>query len=145
MPKFAQGKFNLKNPQKYAGNRTPTYRSSWEFAFMKFCDENPNVSQWASEAVQIPYRDPLTGKYTIYVPDFFIVYTDRNGSNRVELIEVKPENQTLKEKLGRSRANQAHWVRNQAKWEAARAWCKQKKIHFRVITEKDIFHQGRRR
>jgi len=145
MPKFAQGKFNLKNPQKYAGNRTPTYRSSWEFAFMKFCDENPNVSQWASEAIQIPYRDPLTGKYTIYVPDFFIVYTDRNGSNRVELIEVKPENQTLKEKLGRSRANQAHWVRNQAKWEAARAWCKQKKIHFRVITEKDIFHQGRRR
>jgi hypothetical protein len=145
MSRFAQGKFNLKNPQKYAGTRTPTYRSSWEWAMMKFCDENPNVSQWASEAIKIPYRDPLTGKYTIYVPDFFIVYTDRNGSNRVELIEVKPENQTDKRKLGRSRANQAHWIRNQAKWEAARAWCKQKKIAFRVITENDIFHRGQRK
>ena len=145
MARFAQGKFNLTNPAKYAGTKTPTYRSSWEFAFMKFCDESPAVQQWASEAIRIPYRDPLTGKHTIYVPDFFMVFVDRNGKKRVELIEVKPENQTLKEKLGKSRANQAHWVRNQAKWEAARAWCKQKGIFFRIVTEKDIFHQGTRR
>jgi len=144
MARFAQGKFRLKNPDKYGGNRTPTYRSSWEYTFMKFCDEHPSVSQWASEAVKIPYRNPLTGKQTIYVPDFFIVYADKGGKQKVELIEVKPKNQAVKENLGRSRANQAHYVINMAKWEAARAWCKQKGILFRVITEEDIFHTGRR-
>ena len=144
MARFAQGKYTLKNPQKYVGRKTPTYRSSWEFAFMRFCDEHPNVAQWASEAVRIPYRNPLTGKATIYVPDFFIAYADRNGKNRVEVIEVKPQNQTVKEKLGRSRHNQAHWVLNQAKWEAATAWCKQQGIYFRVVNETDIFHQGKR-
>tara|TARA_B100001057_G_scaffold383569_1_gene389826 strand:+ start:20253 stop:20687 length:435 start_codon:yes stop_codon:yes gene_type:complete len=144
MARFAQGKFRLKFPEKYAGNRTPTYRSSWEYTFMKFCDEHPNVSQWASEAVKIPYRNPLTGKYTVYVPDFFIVYADKGGKQKVELIEVKPANQADRKKLGRSRSNQAHYVMNMAKWEAAKAWCKQKGIFFRVITEQDIFHQGRR-
>jgi hypothetical protein len=145
MSRFAQGKFTLKNPDKYAGNRTPTYRSSWEFAFMRFCDEHPSVTQWASEAIRIPYRNPLSGKYTIYVPDFFIAYSDKNGQQRVELIEVKPANQSVKEKLGNSKQNQLHYVINQAKWGAARAWCKQKGIIFRIVNEGDIFHQGRRK
>jgi len=144
MSRFAQGKFTLKNPDKYVGTKTPTYRSSWEFAFMKFCDEHPSVGQWASEAIRIPYRNPLTGRHTIYVPDFFIAYVGKNGKQRVELIEVKPANQTFREKLGRSRTNQASYVVNQAKWSAANAWCKQKGIFFRVINEGDIFHQGRR-
>ena len=145
MAHFAQGKYNLKQPQKYVGRKTPTYRSSWEFAFMRFCDEHPNVAQWASEAVRIPYRNPLTGKHTIYVPDFFVAYVDRNGKKRVEIIEVKPANQTIKEKVGRSRHNQAHWILNQAKWEAATAWCKQQGVYFRVVNETDIFHQGAKR
>ena len=144
MGRFAQGKFTLKNPDKYVGNKTPTYRSSWEFAFMKFCDEHPSVNKWASEAIRIPYRNPLSGKQTIYVPDFFIAYSDAKGKQRVELIEVKPENQTVKEKLGRSKHNQAHWIVNQAKWEAANAYCKQKGIKFRIVTEQDIFHTGKR-
>lgn len=144
MSRFAQGKFEPKNPDKYVGRKTPTYRSSWEFAFCKFCDENPSIQAWASEAVKIPYRNPLTGKQTIYVPDFFIVYNNTKGKQHVELIEVKPSNQALKEKLGRSKHNQAAWIVNQAKWEAARAYCKQKGIYFRIVTEKDIFHNGRR-
>lgn len=144
MSRFAQGKFNLKFPEKYIGTKTPTYRSSWEFQFCRFCDEHPSVEKWASESIKIPYKNPLTGKYTIYVPDFFVAYADRNGKKMVEIIEVKPANQALKEKTGRSKVNQAHWIVNQAKWEAARAWCKQKGIFFRVITESDIFHQGKR-
>ena len=144
MARFAQGKFRLKFPEKYSGTRMPTYRSSWEYTFMKFCDEHPSVSQWASEAVQIPYRNPLTGKQTIYVPDFFIVYADKGGKQKVELVEVKPKNQAVKENIGRSRSNQAHYIMNMAKWSAAKSWCKQKGIFFRVITEEDIFHQGRR-
>ena len=145
MGRFAQGKFAPKNPEKYVGTKTPTYRSSWEFAFLKFCDESPSITRWASEAVRIPYRNPFTGKHTIYVPDFFIQYTDQKGKNKVEIIEVKPDNQAVKESLGNSRVYQAHYALNQAKWEAARAWCKQKGIFFRIITEKDIFHNGKRK
>jgi hypothetical protein len=143
MARFAQGKFTLKNPEKYVGGKTPTYRSSWEFAFMKFCDEHPSISKWASEAIKIPYRNPLTGRHTIYVPDFFITYIDKAGKQRAEVIEVKPANQAFKEQLGRSKHNQAHWVLNQAKWEAARAYCRQNGLTFRVVTENDIFHTGR--
>ena len=145
MARFAQGKYTLKNPSKYIGGRTPTYRSSWEFAFMRMCDTNESITQWASEAIKIPYRNPLSGKFTIYVPDFFVVYTDRNGKKHVELIEVKPSNHTLKEKTGRSRTNQLHFAVNQAKWTAARAYCKQKGMTFRIVTENEMFHQGKRR
>jgi hypothetical protein len=144
MSRYAQGKFNPKNPTKYIGGKVPTYRSGWEFQFMKFCDENPNVTNWASEAIRIPYRNPLTGKYTIYVPDFFIAYADKNGKQLVELIEVKPSNQTSLKEAGRSRHNQLHAVVNQAKFEAANAYCKQNKIKFRIVTEHDIFHSGNR-
>jgi hypothetical protein len=145
MARFAQGKFTPKFPEKYIGTRTPTYRSSWEFHFMKFCDEHPSVEKWASESIRIPYKNPLTGKHTIYVPDFFISYTDKSKGKRVELIEVKPANQTIREKVGKSRVNQASYIVNQAKWAAAYAFCKQKGIIFRIITENDIFHQGGKR
>ena len=142
--KFAQGRYNMKHPEKYLGNKNPLYRSSWEFAFMKFCDESPSVSRWASEAVKIPYKNPLTGSMTIYVPDFLIQYTDAKGKQHAELIEVKPDNQVTMETAGKSKHNQAHVALNMAKWEAARAYCKSKGLNFRVVTEKDMFHQGKR-
>jgi len=143
--KFAQGKYELKNPEKYIGHRTPTYRSSWEWAVMSMCDANPAISKWASESIKIPYRCPLTGKQTIYVPDFFVNYVDKGGRQHAELWEVKPANQAIREKVGKSKVNQAHYVKNMAKWEAARAWCKQHNILFRIISENDIFHNGSRK
>ncbi len=77
MKRYINGRFNPKNPSKYIGNRSPLYRSSWEFAFMRFCDESPSISKWANEAIKIPYKHPFTGKFSIYVPDFFIAYTDK--------------------------------------------------------------------
>jgi len=145
MPKFAQGKFEMKNPDKYVGKKTPHSRSSWEFVFMRMLDEHQGVQHWASESIQIPYRDPLTGKHTIYVPDFFIVYQDKNGQKRAEVVEVKPLNQTLRENVGKSRYNQEQYIKNLAKWEAATAWCKQQGVKFRVVTEDDIFHSGGKR
>ena len=135
----------MKNPAKYVGLKSPTYRSGWEHSFMRLCDEHPNVYQWASEAIQIPYRHPITGKYTIYVPDFFIVYKDKNGKKHAEVVEVKPQSQTLRENVGKSRYNQEQYIKNLAKWEAANAWCKQQGIRFRVVNEGDIFHQGGKR
>ena len=145
MGRFAQGRFIPKNPEKYVGTRTPIYRSSWEFVFMKTCDENPGIEQWASEAIKIPYRDPTTGRGTVYVPDFLIVYNDKNGKKHAELIERKPSDQQLLEKVGKNRGKQLQYVKNMAKWEAARVWCKQKGLIFRVINENDLFHQGGKR
>lgn len=145
MGKFARGQYTLKNPEKYLGLKTPVYRSSWEFIFMKTCDENPAIQKWASESVKIPYKDPTTGKPTIYVPDFFIVYVDKNGKSHAEVIEIKPSNHQLLEKVGKNKVNQFQYVKNIAKWEAAHDWCKQKGIRFRVINENDLFHQGKKR
>lgn len=142
--KFSQGVYKVQNPEKYIGLGSPRYRSGWELTFMRFCDNNPAVEQWASESVKIPYRDPLTGKATVYVPDFLIVYVDRNHKKHAELIEIKPANQMLKEKVGKNSYNQAQYVKNMAKWEAANAWAKQKGIRFRVINEQDLFHTGKK-
>ena len=143
--KFSQGIYKLKNPEKYMGAKSPVYRSGWEFTFMSFCDNNPSIQQWASECVKIPYRDPLTGKNTVYVPDFLIHYVDKNMKKHVELIEIKPANQTLRERVGKNPYNQAQYVKNIAKWEAANAWCRNRGIKFRVINEGDIFHTGRKK
>ncbi len=143
--KFAQGIYKIKHPEKYVGLGDPKYRSSWEHTFMMFCDNNPSIQQWASESIKIPYRDPLTGKNTIYVPDFFIVYLDRNMKKHAELIEIKPANQMLKERVGKNPYNQAQYVKNLAKWSSASNWAKQNGIRFRVINENDIFINGNKK
>lgn len=142
MSKFAKGKFVMTCPEKYVGTKVPTYRSSWEWQFMKFCDTNPSVQKWASEAIQIPYKDPLTGRQTVYVPDFFIQYVDKNMKLHVELIEIKPASQSILERVGKNKYNQAQFIKNQAKWRAANYWCGQQGIKFRVVNENDIFHNG---
>ena len=145
LPRFARGKFSPKNQEKYVGTKTPTYRSSWEHAFMRLCDEHPNVAKWASESIKIPYRHPFTGKYTVYVPDFFVVYIDKNGAKHAELIEVKPKAQTSLEAAGKSMGKKKQAVVNMAKWEAANAYSKQNRIRFRVLSEEQLFHQGTRK
>jgi len=139
--KFAQSFYTPKNPDKYVGTKQPYYRSGWGLTFMTFCDNNPAVESWSSEPVKIPYRDPLTGKQTVYVPDFLIKYTDRNQKSHVELVEIKPANQMIAEKVGKNPYNQAQYIKNMAKWQAASSWCRNQGIKFRVINEKDIFQK----
>jgi len=81
MGKWAQGIFTPKNPKKYVGNHSPRYRSGWELRVMMFLDENQHITHWASEAISIPYRNPLTGKHSMYIPDFFVVYEIENKAN----------------------------------------------------------------
>lgn len=142
MSRWAQGKYHILNPQKYVGRGEPTYRSGWEHSFMRFCDTNEHVLQWASEAVAIPYRHPLTGKNTNYVPDFLITYRTRNNQMRAELIEIKPKKQSVVESKMNSR-DRAVVAINYAKWDAATKWAKRNGMTFRVITENDMFHNGR--
>lgn len=140
MTKFAQGVYEVANKQKYVGSNAPYYRSSWELAFMRMCDSHPNVLKWASEYVKIPYQNPLTGKFTNYVPDFMIQYVDKNGAEHVELIEIKPSTQTTLENARNNKEALTVAV-NAAKWKAAQEWCMRKNIRFKVINEDQIFHK----
>jgi hypothetical protein len=142
--KYVQGKFQIKNPTKYIGKGTPTYRSGWEFAFMQFCDNNPSILNWASESINIPYRNPFTNKQTIYVPDFLIIYVDSRNQKHAELIEIKPSTETTMESA-RSPRDRAYVALNHAKWAAASSWAKHNGMRFRVVTENEIFHQGSKR
>ncbi len=144
--RFAKSIYKVKNLEKYLGSKQPICRSSWESAFCAFCDNNPSIQEWASEPLKIPYRDPLTGKQTVYIPDFLIVYVDKNMKKHVEVIEIKPLKQTVAEKVGRNPYDQAQYVKNMAKWEAAGHFCRQRGINFRVINETDLFiNSGKRK
>jgi hypothetical protein len=125
------------------GKRAPTYRSSWEFTFCAFCDNNPAVINWASEAIQIPYRNPVSGKNTIYVPDFLIVYVDANQKQHTELVEIKPLKEATMESA-KSVRDKLSVAINMAKWAAADNWARANNIRFRVVTEFDIFKNMKR-
>jgi hypothetical protein len=144
MPSFHQGIYEVNNSNKYVGKGKPRYRSGWERTFCMFCDTNENVINWASEPVRIPYRNPLTGKMTMYVPDFIVVYRGPNNTTKAELIEIKPKNQSvIEEKMKDSQ--RAIVAVNYSKWAAAQAWARQNGLTFRVITESDIFSNGRKK
>jgi hypothetical protein len=143
MAKYASGKYLVKNVDKYMGKRAPTYRSSWEYTFCTFCDNNPAVIQWASEAITIPYRNPVSGKNTIYVPDFLVVYEDKNQKKHTELIEIKPSTEVTMESA-KSYRDKLMVAINMAKWAAADSWARANNIRFRVVTEYDIFKNVKR-
>jgi hypothetical protein len=141
MSKFAQGAYVVKNKAKYVGRGTPRYRSGWEHAFMRFCDNNEHILQWASESISIPYRNPITGKQSIYVPDFLITYRNRNNQMVAEVIEIKPKKQSVVESKMKTNERAVVAV-NYAKWDQAVKWCRKQGLLFRVITEDDLWHQG---
>jgi hypothetical protein len=143
MAKYAQGIYTPKHPEKYIGNHQPKYRSGWELTFMTFCDTNKNVLYWASEALRIPYKHPLTGKPTIYIPDFFVVYQNKHGQKIAEVVEIKPKKQSIIESKVSNAKDRIVVAINHAKWASAMGYCKAQGYTFRVITEDDLFYNGR--
>ena len=141
--KFQQGIYEVKNRNKYVGKHRPKYRSGWELKFMRILDDHPNILAWASESHRIPYRNPATGKNTHYVPDFFIVYEDKNKNRKAEFIEIKPAGQTLAK--ARTTVQKAQAIINEAKWQAAKVFAKRQGVGFRVLTENELFNQPKKR
>lgn len=139
-----KGKFRPNNPQKYTGDPTNiVYRSMWEFKFMRYLDSHPDVIKWASEELTIPYRSPIDGKIHRYFPDFFVRKKNPQGMTESLLIEIKPAGQT-KEPVKKKNINRAYinevatWGVNQAKWEAAKSFCEDRKWKFLILTEKEL-------
>lgn len=140
-----KGKFTPKNPKKYAGDASNiVFRSLWERKVMVDLDENPNVLLWGSEEVIIRYVSPKDGKIHRYFPDFIVRAKDRDGNIKVIMLEIKPEKETKPPTKGRKKAEkllveQMTFAVNMAKWEAAKRYCAERNIEFKVVTEKHIF------
>ena len=91
-----KGKFKPSFPEKYLGNPTNIiYRSLWELKFLKYCDTNVNILEYASEELAIPYRSPVDGRIHRYFPDAYIKVKEPDGSTKKYLIEIKPYKQTM--------------------------------------------------
>ena len=139
------GKFRPRHPRKYKGDPTNiTFRSLWEKKFMNYCDLNESVNEWQSEEFFIPYVSPLDNRVHRYFPDFLIKYKDSKKRLRTMVVEVKPKKETKMpptnpKKRTKSWAYSVRtWAINQAKWKAAREFCKDRNYEFKIMTEDDL-------
>ena len=135
------GKFKPKNYKKYKGDPTKIYyRSLWERRFMVYCDNNPNIVEWGSEEIIIPYKSPVDKRVHRYFPDFYIKYVNSKGQAIREIIEVKPKSQCKpppvpKRQTRKFKQKVLTYIINQAKFKAAEEFCKDRKMGFRILTE----------
>lgn len=140
--KFYQGIFTPTNPSKYIGKQKPVYRSGWELRFFRWVDSNPNVLEWASEAIIVPYISPVDGKAHRYYTDGVVVIKEKDQIVRY-IIEIKPSSQlSLPTPTKKHRKTLIYETRmfaiNTAKWAAARKWCDQHGFKFLILTEKEL-------
>jgi|TARA_B110000211_G_scaffold215033_1_gene256928 hypothetical protein len=144
MAGYYQGKFKPKNPRKYRGNPTNIiFRSGWELKFMKFCDDNNSVIEWASEEIVIPYKSPLDGRFHRYFPDFMLKIQTKDKITEKWIVEIKPSRQTKEpKKKKRITKNYLYEVKtyavNKYKWDYAEKWCKKRGYKFVIFTEKEL-------
>lgn len=138
------GRFRPTNITKYRGDhRNIIYRSLWERKFMKYCDRNNNILEWGSEEVIIPYRSPLDNRIHRYFPDFYIKLKDRSGSLQKYIIEIKPKKQCKEPVIQRVKTKKyvrevMEYTKNQAKWNAATTFCKDRMMEFKILTEDNL-------
>lgn len=139
-----KGFFKPTNPAKYNGDHLNiVYRSSWELKFMRYLDAHKDVLEWSSEEFCIPYRSPIDGKVHRYFPDFKIKKNNPQGITEVVIVEIKPEKETrpptVQTKKTRQYLREVYtWGINSAKWQAARAYCEDRKWKFMIMTERDL-------
>lgn len=139
-----RGRYKPKNPDKYVGDPTDIiYRSSWERAVFKWCDEKDEIVSWSSETVVIPYRCKTDGKIHRYFVDLLIKFN--NG--KTILVEIKPHAQTQEPKTPKRKTRRYYaecltWAKNKSKWEAAEEWALDRGIEFHIWTEKALAKLG---
>lgn len=119
------------------------YRSSWELRFLQWCDRNDNILEYGSEEFFIPYYDPTTKKVRRYFPDAYVKIKEASGNIKKYVIEIKPERQTRPPIAGKKKTktliNEAMtYEKNVAKWKAAKEWCEDRRIEFKIITEREL-------
>jgi hypothetical protein len=144
MAESIKSKYNPEYPQKYKGNPNNIIcRSSWERKFCRWCDLSEHIISWGSEEFYIPYISPVDNRVHKYFPDFIIKVKEQTGEIKTYVIEVKPKKQTVPpQKKSRVTKSYIHEAKtnavNQAKWKAAKEFCADRMIEFKVITEDNL-------
>lgn len=139
--KTYKGKYRPQNPHKYKGDPTNiVYRSLWERKVMTWLDGNPNILEWNSEEIVIPYVKPTDNRVHRYFPDFWARMRTKDGIIKEVLIEVKPKKETVaptkKSKITKKYIQEVTtWGTNQSKWKSAREYCLDRGWEFHIITE----------
>lgn len=144
---WKQGYFNVSNSKKYFNPNEPCiYRSSYEYKFMFWCENNDAVDSWGSESLSVKYFCLETGKQRTYWLDF-VVYL--NNPKEKWLVEVKPSKQVNEGiRFGKrfrnmkTEAEKKNFVmrykasaKNYSKWVHAKSVAEQKGYKFKIITE----------
>lgn len=136
-----QGKFKPKHPEKYKGDvANIIYRSSYELKAFIYFDKHPDIDYWSSEELSVPYRSPLDNRIHMYFPDILIKKRD----GKTILIEIKPMYQ-VKEPEKKTKPDKKYvrqvttWAVNNAKWNAAKAYCEDRNWEFQILTEQQLF------
>lgn len=141
---IAQGRFIPRHPEKYSGDSTKIFfRSGLELKLMNFFDLHESVIHWSSEEVIVPYHDPSQlNRPRRYFPDFVIEKRAKDGTINKIMVEVKPYSQTkpprIKKQTKYAIKEASEYVRNQAKWDAAKKYCADRGWKFSVLTEREI-------
>jgi hypothetical protein len=146
---YKSGLYVPQNPDKYIGDvHNIICRSSWEFRFCRYCDNNDRILKWSSEPISIPYYNPLDKKEHQYHVDFYMQVLKDDEQTQDWIIEVKPEkhfkkpilegNSTLK-KLKSYNHKMQIWITNQAKFKAAQRWADARGYKFGVVDENFLF------
>jgi len=149
--KTYKGKFIPKNSEKYKGDiQNIVYRSLWELRFMKWCDLNSSILEWGSEIVVIPYVSPIDSKVHRYFVDFYIKVKSKDNNISKYLVEIKPERFTKPPEIPKKKTKKFidevfQYGINEAKWKAAFEFCKDRKMSFIILTERDLGIENVRR
>ena len=131
-------------PSKYQGNTKHIIcRRSWERKFCQWCDMNNSIISWASEEFSIPYISPKDNRVHKYYPDYLIKVKEKNDKIKTYVVEVKPYKQTMPPKTPKRKTKSyltecVTYAVNQAKWKAAKEFCEDHRIEFKVVTEKEL-------
>jgi hypothetical protein len=134
-----KGFFKPVNPNKYAGDATKIiYRSNIEHRYMKMIDLDKRIIRWASEEHVIPYVSPMDGRPHRYFIDLVIM----TEAKKVFFVELKSYSQTIPpkpNKKGKLKPTEvATWEINNAKWDAAKEFCRKRGAKFLLLTERDL-------
>lgn len=106
---------------------------------MKYFDENPSIITWASEEFSIPYISKVDNNPHRYFPDFYISYYDKDKVLRKCVIEIKPSSELNQPVFNNKNVKRIErYYVNISKWEAAKLFCEERNIEFRILTEKEV-------
>ena len=142
-----KGRYKPTNPKKYIGDpNNIIYRSLWERKFCRYCDQTEKVLKWASEEIAIKYYNPVKKRAANYYPDFYVEYVDKQGQKKKMLVEVKPDKETrppvYKKRTKNALIAESLYAQNTAKWRAAREFCLDNGLEFKIFTEHELGING---